>query len=284
MICHGVFQGSDELNGEFIMGMVPSRIVSIEEVGEADTWDILNLAPDVYRGEGNFLIDNAVVHNSIPEYIERRDDDRQSWRKHEDERIVALLEETFGVIVYQEQLQAVWQVLAGFTSPQAQEARKAVAKKWREKLKPIEAMWMAGATKTLGAEAAAAMWQKMVTFGRYAFNKCLDAQTNLTDLRTGVTKTVQEWAESDCLPIVLESLDCGMKVTDECVVIHENDVQEVFEVEFDNGQIERVTIQHQFLCSDGEYHTVGDIYYGGLDVIGLGSSRCHHQAREQVKS
>ena len=72
---------------------------------------------------------------------------------------------------YQEQLQMLWQKFAGFTAPEAEAARKAVAKKWVEKLKPIEQQWLKGASKTLGQEWAETLWKRQVSFGHYAFNR-----------------------------------------------------------------------------------------------------------------
>jgi len=96
--------------------------------------------------------------------------DESKWMDGEDERIIDILGDTYGVIVYQEQLATIWRKLAGFTAPEAEAARKAVAKKWVEKLVPIEEKWLRGASKTLGEESAKEWWEKMVTFGRYAFN------------------------------------------------------------------------------------------------------------------
>jgi len=79
--------------------------------------------------------------------------------------------DTHGIIVYQEQLQKLWQMFAGFTAPEAEKARKAVAKKWTDQLKSIEQQWRNGASKTLGEEWADKMWERMIAFGRYAFNK-----------------------------------------------------------------------------------------------------------------
>lgn len=72
---------------------------------------------------------------------------------------------------YQEDLQKLWQKFASFTAPEAEAARKAVAKKWVEKLKPVKEQWLRNAAKTLGPEWADKMWERMQTFGRYAFNK-----------------------------------------------------------------------------------------------------------------
>ena len=106
----------------------------------------------------------------IETYIKRRDGE-EAWEKGENPVIVEKLKTTFGVIVFQEQLAAIWQSLGGFTVPEAEAARKAVAKKTIEKFKPFEKKWLAGAAKPLGEEKAKEWWNKMATFGRYAFNK-----------------------------------------------------------------------------------------------------------------
>jgi DNA polymerase III alpha subunit len=106
----------------------------------------------------------------IPEYIRRRDKDPEGWKSSQDERIVKILESTFGVICYQEQLTSMWTAIAGFTVPEAEAARKVIAKKWKDKLPQVEAQWKTGAAKEIGQQQADEWWEKMVTFGRYAFN------------------------------------------------------------------------------------------------------------------
>ena len=147
-----------------------SEVESIVELSEDETYDIWNYDENCQNNDGgNFIIDDVIVHNSIPEAMANRDS--SAWRSKLHPQILEILEDTYGVIVYQEQLQAIWQRVAGFTAPEAQEARKAVAKKWTHKLKPIRDKWLAGATKALGATEAAEWWNRMESFGRYAFNK-----------------------------------------------------------------------------------------------------------------
>jgi hypothetical protein len=217
----------------------------------------------------DLMLFNAMGHPgpmaSIPDAVRNRDDGRKTWQKRLHPVILDVLKDTYGVIVYQEQLQAIWQRVAGFTAPEAQEARKAVAKKLTHKLKPIKEKWLRGAAKMLGQAEADEWWPKMETFGRYAFNKCLDKDTVLTDTTTGRSATIGEWANEVDLP-TLKAYSNGIVVTDKCVAIHDTGVQEVFEIVFDNGQTERVTMQHKFLCTDGEYHEVREIIDKGLDV------------------
>ncbi len=129
------------------------------------------------RSFEDLLLFNAMGHpgpmQSIPEAVKNRDDDRGTWRKRLEDIHPILLEilgSTYGTLVWQEQLAAIWQRLGGFTSPEAQEARKAVAKKWVHKLRPIGEKWLTGAAPNIGRQNAEMLWEKMVTFGRYAFN------------------------------------------------------------------------------------------------------------------
>lgn len=270
------------------------KIKSMKSGGVHETYDIQNNAPDVT--EGNFVIDGVVVHNSIllngvknfedlmllsamghpgpmqsiPEAMNNRDDKSQSWQEEMNEEFLKVLKPTYGVIVYQEQLQALWQKVAGFTSPEAQEARKAVAKKWTHKLKDIEKKWLEGASKLIGLEKAKESWLKMTTFGRYAFNKCLHKDTLLKCEDTQIELTIEQWYESGKKP-VLKSFDGTDVFLDQCVAIHDNGDLEVYEVEFDDGTIEKVTANHRFYCEDGKYHTVQEIFDQGLEIKRVGA-------------
>lgn len=106
----------------------------------------------------------------IETYVRRRDG-QEEWETDENATIKDKLKGTYGVVVYQEQLADIWRSLAGFTVPEAEAARKAVAKKQIDKLPPIKDKWLAGASTSLGKEKAEEWWVKMETFGRYAFNK-----------------------------------------------------------------------------------------------------------------
>jgi DNA polymerase III alpha subunit len=105
----------------------------------------------------------------IDTYIARRDG-KESWEKGENPVIIEKLKKTFGVIVFQEQLASIWQSIGGFTVPEAEKARKAVAKKVIEDFKPFEKKWLVGAKDILGETKAKEWWDRMATFGRYAFN------------------------------------------------------------------------------------------------------------------
>lgn len=186
---------SDPLKGEagwYIDGDGNKRIISINDphaiklANEQKTDGIFQFDTDLAKsilanGVRNFndlLLFNAMGHpgpmQSIPQAVENRDDELKRWHKglssiHK--TLLEILKDTYGVIVWQEQLAAIWQNLGGFSAPEAQDARKAVAKKWTHKLRPIKDKWLTGASKIIGEKHALEYWGLMETFGRYAFNK-----------------------------------------------------------------------------------------------------------------
>lgn len=124
----------------------------------------------------------------IPEYVNRRDDPDQLWKKKEDPRVVELLKSTYGVICYQEQLAAFWTKLCGLTVPEAEKARKMVAKKKEDEVLKLGPKIIAGMIKngfkddkmavpdkegkypSAATYSAQGYWSRQVDFGRYAFN------------------------------------------------------------------------------------------------------------------
>lgn len=229
---------------------------------------------------------NALGHpgplQSIPTVIANRDDPSEKWKKELLDKspvMYEILKNTYGQVCYQEQLTALWQRLAGFSATEAQTSRKDIAKKRVHKMKKIKDKWIAGASKTLGKKFAEDYWSKLETFGRYAFNKCLSKYTPLTCSKTNVTKSIEEWHSSKEKPILM-AYDSENKelFLDECVDIHYSGDLEVFEICFENGQVERVTMNHKFLCSDGLYHEVREIVDKGLDVIEVDVSKCRNSA------
>ena len=105
----------------------------------------------------------------VDEYVARRDG--TGVRVEEDDRIEEILKDTYGIIVFQEQLSRFFAEICGFTIPEAEAARKAVAKKWADKLAKIKDKMIVWATKTIGHDKAIEWWSKIESFARYCFNQ-----------------------------------------------------------------------------------------------------------------
>lgn len=89
-------------------------------------------------------------------------------------RIEALdraLPETYGVMVYQEQLEKMFREMTNCGAAEAEEFRRNVAKKKMEKVLKTKPKFMERASALFGQEQAEKVWDQMVTFGQYGFNK-----------------------------------------------------------------------------------------------------------------
>ena len=101
-------------------------------------------------------------------------------RKHGEEPITYLhegmrnsLENTYGVLVYQEQFMQISKEWCGFTGGQADTLRKAVGKKKIDLMKKVKPEFVEGAVKVGGAtrEMAETFWTQLEEFANYCFNK-----------------------------------------------------------------------------------------------------------------
>ncbi len=88
------------------------------------------------------------------------------------EPLADILGETYGLVIYQEQVMAAAQKVAGFTLSQADTLRKAMGKKDLKVLNKEFANFAAGMEKNgYSTDAASALWGIMVPFSDYGFNK-----------------------------------------------------------------------------------------------------------------
>lgn len=79
---------------------------------------------------------------------------------------------TYGIVVYQEQIIDAVQRLASFTPDEADDLRKALGKKLMDKLMPMKKKFIQGcAGRGVEAKAAERIWTSIEASGRYAFNK-----------------------------------------------------------------------------------------------------------------
>lgn len=106
----------------------------------------------------------------IPDYIAGKHGRKKPTYLHL--KLKPILEKTYGVAVYQEQLMQIARELAGFTYGQADVLRKAVGKKIKELLdeqevKMIEGMVAGGIDKSVAKK----IWEFILPFASYGFNR-----------------------------------------------------------------------------------------------------------------
>ncbi|MFD0277711.1 DNA polymerase III subunit alpha [Kitasatospora sp. NPDC127111] len=96
---------------------------------------------------------------------------------------------TYGLIVYQEQVQRAAQVLAGYSLGQADLLRRAMGKKKKEVLEKEFVPFHAGCKERgYSDEAIQAVWDVLVPFAGYAFNKSHSAAYGLVSYQTAYLK------------------------------------------------------------------------------------------------
>jgi len=109
--------------------------------------------------------------NLIPEYIDRKKDPTKI--KYDHPLLEPFCRDTFGIIIYQEQVMQAAQALAGYTLGQADILRRAMGKKKPAEMAAQRATFIAGCEKksNLSRERAAAIFDLLEKFAGYGFNK-----------------------------------------------------------------------------------------------------------------
>ncbi len=123
----------------------------------------------------------------IPQYIEGKFD--PSKITYPDPCLKDILEETYGVMVYQEQVMQVAQRIAGYSLGGADMLRRAMGKKKAEVMAAEKTKFVEGAVKN-GFEAKHAddIFEIMVPFAGYGFNKSHAAAYSIVAYRTAYLK------------------------------------------------------------------------------------------------
>jgi DNA polymerase III subunit alpha len=105
------------------------------------------------------------------------------------EPLAEILDDSYGLIVYQEQVMAIAQKLAGYSLGNADLLRRAMGKKKKEILDKEYVPFAAGMTANgYSAGAIKTLWDILVPFSDYAFNKAHTAGYGLVSYWTGYLK------------------------------------------------------------------------------------------------
>lgn len=100
-----------------------------------------------------------------------------------------VLEETYGTIVYQEQVMRIAAELAGFSMGQAETLMKAMSKKKQDLMDKARPQFIEGAKQHGLVEShAVAIWNLMADFAKYGFNKSHSAAYSLVAYQTAYLK------------------------------------------------------------------------------------------------
>ncbi|MGZ3525697.1 MAG: DNA polymerase III subunit alpha, partial [Thermodesulfobacteriota bacterium] len=124
----------------------------------------------------------------VGEFIKRKHG--QESIRYEHPALEEILNDTYGVIVYQEQVMRIASAMANFSLEDADNLRRAMSKKDALEMERQKERFLEGAKKNrISAKKAEKIFEQMETFGRYGFNKSHSAAYALLAYQTAYLKT-----------------------------------------------------------------------------------------------
>jgi DNA polymerase III subunit alpha len=124
----------------------------------------------------------------IDDYVARKAGKRRV--SYDLPQLKEILEETYGIMVYQEQVMQIAASVAGFSLGEADVLRRAIGKKKHEEMVSMREKFLAGARKNGVTEAKARkLYEQIEQFAGYGFNKSHSAAYALVAYRTAYLKT-----------------------------------------------------------------------------------------------
>ena len=119
----------------------------------------------------------------IPDYIKRKKGETRINYDHP--LLEKVAKETYGILIYQEQVQQAANLLAGYSLGQADLLRRAMGKKDKEKMAKEREVFIEGCQKhnSIPAKKAAAIFDLLEKFADYGFNKSHSAAYSLISYR-----------------------------------------------------------------------------------------------------
>jgi DNA polymerase-3 subunit alpha len=177
----------------------------------------------------------------IPDFIARKHGRAKITYEHP--AMETFTRETYGIMVYQEQIMQIASEMAGFTMGEADTLRRAMGKKDRDLMAQQRSKFLAGC-KERGTAAAKAerVWDLMEKFAGYGFNKCLTADTWI-EMADGARKPITAIREGD---LVLTK-DGPQRARS----VRPSGIRTVGRLRLDNGMSVRCTPDHPIFTQRG---------------------------------
>ena len=123
----------------------------------------------------------------IPDFIARKHGKQQIT--YELPQLEPILKETYGIILYQEQVMQIANVIGGYTMAQADTLRKMMGKKQVAAMEKEKPKFLEGAkNQNINENKAKTIWEQMETFAEYGFNKSHSAAYAIITYQTAYLK------------------------------------------------------------------------------------------------
>ena len=134
---------------------------------------VKRLKPSVFADIGALVAlyrPGPIEAGMIDDFVDRKHGRQKVEYAHP--LLEGILEETYGTIVYQEQIMAIFQTLAGYTLGGADMVRRMMGKKKLQQMAEQKEIFVEGAAKNnMPREKAIALFEQIESFAKYCFNK-----------------------------------------------------------------------------------------------------------------
>lgn len=252
MICEGNTKGVFQLESQ--LGQSKAKQVKPRSIQE-----LSDLIAIIRPGTSDVIVDGKSL---TQHYIDRKSGKDEV--KIEYPELSPVLSKTYGILCYQEQAMRIAQIVAGFDLQQADTLRKAIGKKKVDLMAQVKKDFIDGSERLgkFGKKDAEKIFSWIEASQRYSFNKCLcpnsvvdtpNGEKLLSEVKIGDKVLAPKDNENNEFVEILDVIDSGEK--------------EVYEIELDNGNTLRCTLEHKILCSDGMKHTLKEILEKDLSVM-----------------